>query len=369
MKDLCISSDSHVVEPPELFYPLQKRFGDRAPHVRFFDDKGPQLDLGNGKLGIGISGFLQAGFDFSREDRNEVSKQGYELARPGVYDIRARIEDQEIDGVDAEVLYPSILFNVYQIEDLDIVKATFQTYNDWITDYCKDAQDRLFPLACVQLYDLDEAIEEMARAKKMGHVGVSIPATAPPDKLYSDPWYDKCWAAAQEMQMPLTLHIFTGATPNHGLPSRHAGYSLAFAGVMFTCADFIMSGVCERFPDLKIVITEFETGWTAHMLQRLDWSFKRSGGTRTNEALTMKPSDYWQRNFRITFEDDPMGIMTREIIGTKSLMWGSDYPHGDSVFPDSQNVIKTVMKDCTPEEVYDITVKNVVQLYSLPFEV
>ena len=208
----------------------------------------------------------------------------------------------------------------------------------------------------------------MERAKKLGHVGVCIPATAPPDRLYSDHWYDKFWDAAQAMQMPLTMHIFTGATPNHGLPFRQAGSPLAFAGVMFTIADLIQSGVCERYPGLKFVITEFETGWAAIMLKRLDWNYIRLGGAKTF-GIPLKPSEYWKHNFYVTFEDDPIGIRTRDLIGTNTLLWGNDYPHGDSVFPHSQQVLNEVLQDCTPAERYEMTVKNVVQLYNLPFEV
>ncbi len=366
---LCISADSHVVEPPELFTPLQKRFGDQAPRVRVADEaRGPQLDLGNGELGIGISGFFMANVDFSAPETRQLLRKGYDLARPGVYDVAERIKDQDIDGIDAEVLYPSVLFNVYQIKNLDIVKACFATYNDWTADYCKQAPSRLFGLACVQLYDLDEAIAEMERAKKLGHVGLCIPATAPPDRPYTDKYYDKFWAAAQEMKMPLTMHIFTGATPNHGLPHKAAGYALAFAGVMFTITDLIQGGVCERFPDIKFVPTEFETGWTAIMLKRLDWVYKRSGGATTN-PIPHPPSYYWNRNFLVTFEDDDIGIKTRDVIGTRTLLWGNDYPHGDSVFPDSQQVLNRILADCTPEERYDMTVRNVVELYNLPFEI
>src|SRR5262249_57596518 len=173
-----------------------------------------------------------------------------------------RLQDQELDGVDAEVLYPSVLFNVYQIKNLEILKATFAAYNDWTAEYCQEAPDRLFPLACLQLYDLDEAIAEMERAKKLGHVGVCIPATAPAERLYLDHWYDRFWDAAQALQMPLTMHIFTGATPNHGLPFRQAGSPLAFAGVMFTIANLIQSGVCERSPCLKFLISTFQTAYT-----------------------------------------------------------------------------------------------------------
>jgi uncharacterized protein len=367
-KELCISSDSHVVEPPELFAPLEKRFGEQAPHIHYLEDRGPVLDLGNGKYGLSITGFLQAGFDFGRPDAREMLKKGYELARPGVFDVQARIDDQLLDGIDAEVIYPSIMFNVYQIENQDILEAAFASYNDWTADYCKQAPSRLFPLACLQLYDLDAAIAEMERAKNMGHVGVCIPATAPPDRLYSDPWYDKFWAAAQEMNMPLTMHIFTGATPNHGLPFAAATNALAFAGVVFTIRDLIFSGVCERFPNLKFVITEFETGWVGITLKRLDWNWFRGGGART-QPIPRRPTEYWKQNFLVTFEDDEIGIKTRYISGTNTLMWGSDYPHGDSVFPDSQGVLDQILSECTPEERYEMTVKNVVKLYDLPFEV
>ena len=365
---LCISADSHVVEPPELFTPLEKRFGEQAPRVRFFEDRGPQLDLGDGRLGLSISGFLQAGFDFGRPDAQELAKKGYGLARPGVYDIKARLADQAVDGIDAEVIYPSVMFNVYQIQDLDIVKASFAAYNDWTADYVKDAPDRLFPLACIQLYDLDAAIAEMERAKKMGYVGVCIPATAPPDRLYSDAWYEKFWAASQALKMPCTMHIFTGATANHGLPFQAATNALAFAGVVFTINDLIQSGVCERFPELRFVMTEFETGWVGITLKRLDWGWFRRGGARTS-PIPRRPSEYWKQNFRVTFEDDEIGIKTRDISGANTLLWGNDYPHGDSIFPDSQKVLNRILADCTPEERYMMTAKGVVELYDLPFEV
>ena len=240
-----------------------------------------------------------------------------------------------------------------------------------MADYCKKAPDRLFPLSSLQLYDLDEAIAEMERSKLMGHVGASIPASAPPDKMYVDPWYDKFWAAAQEMQMPLNMHIFTGATADHGLPRNdprsRANGPMAFAGVALTVADLIQSGVCERFPDLKFVVTEFETGWIGHVLKRLDWAYVRGGGERAM-GLPKLPSEYWRSNFYCTFEDDPLGIRTRDFIDVNTMLWGSDYPHGDSIFPHSQQVLSEILDGCTPEEKWKMTVKNVVELYHLPFE-
>ncbi len=372
-KTLCISADSHIVEPAELFEPLVKMFGDEAPHIVQPDpEDSPKLYLGNGKLGLPVAGFLQQNVDFTSPEARASMKLGYGLARPGCYDTRERLRDQDLDGIDAEVLYPSLLFNVYQVDSLDIVKAAFRLYNDWIAAYCKEQPRRLFGLGSVQLWDLDEAIEEMERCKELGLVGVCIPATAPPDHLYCDTWYDRFWEAAQDMRLPLNMHIFTGATPNHGLadrkPPSRANGPMGFAGAGMTVCDLIQSGVCKRFPDLRFVVTEFETGWVAHLLRRLDWAYVRGGGERTS-GLPILPSEYWRKSFAVTFEDDPLGIMTRSFIGSETLLWGNDYPHGDSVFPHSQQVLSEILPECTPEERWQMTVKNAVELYGLPFAI
>jgi len=237
---IVVSADSHVVEPPEMFTPLQKRFGERAPKMVHNEERGDMLDLGDGTFGRAIGGFLIAGHDVASPETRAMSRLGYKIARPGLYDIKARLEDQDLDGVSAEVLYPSILFNVYQLEDVEIIKATFACYNDWLADYAKEAPERLYPLACVQLHDIDAAIGEMERVAKLGHVGLCIPATAPATKTYTDRFYDKFWAAAQDMDMPLTMHIFTGASPRYGSPTNlqgNLGYTLAFVGVAVTVGD------------------------------------------------------------------------------------------------------------------------------------
>jgi predicted TIM-barrel fold metal-dependent hydrolase len=364
-----ISADSHVVEPPELFIPLQDRFGERAPLVVFTERMGHQLYLGDGTMGLPIGHFLIAGMDVGSEATRAETRKGYGIARKGVYDIAARLADQELDGVAAEVLYPSVLFNVYQIEDTAIVHATFQAYNDWLADYVRPAPDRLFGLGAIQLRDIDSAIDELHRVKELGFVGVCIPCTAPSERPYSDAYYDPFWEAAQALRLPLTMHIFTGATPNHGLPKwPGVSYPLAYIGIEVSVATLILSGVCERFPELIFVPTEFETGWVGNLLRRLDHAVYRGGGSPfAGVELSMKPSDYWRRNFRVTFEDDCIGIRTRDFIGVENLLWGSDYPHGDSIFPESQRILDDLFATVDPAERYAITAGSVVKLYGLPF--
>jgi uncharacterized protein len=366
---LCISSDSHVVEPPEMFAPLQKRLGSRAPRI-VRTEMGDQLDRGNGTLGLPIGGFLIAGMDLATDETRAQTRRGYAIARPGVYDIAERLKDQDRDGVDAEVIYPSVLFDVYQVEDTDVVHSTFQAYNDWLYAYMQPAQNRLFGLGAIQLRDLDAAIDEMHRVKEMGFVGLAIPCTAPPDRPFSDPWYDRFWAAAEEARMPLAMHIFAAASPSHGVPSVPGANSpLAYVGMEVTLMHLITGGVCEKFPSLQFVPTEFETGWIGNFLRRTDHTWTRHGGKIAGWTLPHKPSYYWHRQFTATFEDDPIGIRTRDFIGVRNLMWGSDYPHGDSIFPESQQILDSLFPPEEEDDRYTVTVRNVVTLYGLPFEV
>ena len=366
---LCISADSHVVEPPELFEPLQVRLGSRAPKIVRTEAFGDQLDLGDGTLGIPVGGFLIAGMDLATDESRAAAKRGYEIARPGVYDITERLKDQERDGLSAEVLYPSIIFNVYQVQDTEVVHAAFQAYNDWLYDYMKPAPGRLFGLGAIQLRDLDLAIEEMHRVKDMGFVGLCTPCTASPDKPFSDPFYEPFWSAAEEARMPLAMHIFSSATPNHGLPNVPGANSpLAYMGMEVTIINLIVSGVCERHPNLKFVVTEFETGWIGNFLRRTDHTWVRHGGKIANTMLPRKPSDYWHQNFIATFEDDPIGIRTIDFIGVDNLMWGSDYPHGDSIFPESQPILDGLFSGDLAKDRFAVTARNVVKLYNLPFD-
>jgi predicted TIM-barrel fold metal-dependent hydrolase len=368
---LCISADSHVVEAPEVFAGLVERFGEDAPHIvhhpeygdaLVFEGSQPRPGFGVGRLGI-------AGHYANDPETQAMIRRGYAGLRPGVLDPVERRKDQELDGVDAEVLYPSLLFGVYRIKRREMITATFKNYNDYLANYCSQLPGRLFPLAAIPLYDVDEAISELERARAMGHRGGCIPCCPPADKPYSDRYYDKFWAAAQEMRMPLAMHIFTTANPNHGLPNWGpiTNYALAATGLAAVISDMICGGVCARFPELRFVPTEFETGWVGHFLQRLDWALHREPSTAAPD-VTMAPSDYFHQSFLMTFEDDRIGIMTRDDIGVRNLMWGSDYPHHDSIFPHSQEVLDEIFDGVPDEDRYRITVANCCELYGLPFE-
>jgi predicted TIM-barrel fold metal-dependent hydrolase len=368
---LCISGDSHVVETGEIFNGLPERFGDAAPRMVYVEGTGDILQIGDTRR-FPVGRFGVAGHYANDPETQEMIKMGYKGLRPGILDPMERIKDQDIDGLDAEVLLPSIMFGVYGISDPEIVAATFKNFNDWILNYANGAPPkRLFASACIPLHDIDKAIEELRRVKNMGHVAANIPCVPPADRPYSDRSYDKFWAVAEELELPLVMHVLTTAQPNMGLPTHWGpvmGYALWQTAMAYTMGDINVGGVCARFPNLKFVPTEWETGWVAHYLQRLDWAAYRVPRDQIPAELTESPSFYFHRQFTMTFEDDRQGLATRYDIGVKNLMWGSDFPHHDSTFPKSQAILDDIFDDIPDEERFAMTVSNCVDLYGLPIE-
>jgi predicted TIM-barrel fold metal-dependent hydrolase len=359
----CVSCDSHILEVPEIFDGLQERYGDEAPKIVHDPERGAVLDIPGHSAFVNIGRFGIAGHFANDPETIEMVKQGYPAMRPGVLDPDLRIKDQDLDGIDAEVLLPSVLMGINTIDNKDVIAATYKNYNDWVLNYTRHQPARLFPTSCLPMHDMDLAIAELERTVAQGHVGVNIPCVPPKDKPYSDPFYEPFWNAAEEAGTPLVMHFLTSTQPNHGLPegmSYGTGYGLAAFAIQRVIVDIIGGGVCERHPKLKFVPTEWETGWVAHFLQRMDWVTYK--GSWSKESFT----HYFQQNFTVTFEDDRVGLATRHEIGIKNLMWGSDFPHHDSTFPRSQDVLEDIFDGIPDDERRAITYTNVKELYSLP---
>jgi predicted TIM-barrel fold metal-dependent hydrolase len=364
------SCDSHLVEAREVFVGLESRFGTRAPQV-IRDWKGNRGDwlllpgvppIPIGRLGI-------AGHRLDDPATEELIAQGYDGLNPGVRDPAKRLDEQARDGICGEVMYPSLNMFSYASPEHDVTRAVFERHNDWVVDYCAVAPERLIGIGCLPIPDVDAALAEMERAARRGVRGFMIPSHVPPERSYCHPDYDRFWAAAQAMDLPLTMHIFAGLSWDGGMPSHWGtpsgtikGYTLAFTTAVNTMIDLICGGVVERFPRLKLVISEFETGWVAHVIHRLDHATYRTPKYAV-DYLTMKPSEYFHRNFRITFEDDEIGVRTRHEIGLKNLVWGNDYPHHDAIWPNSMPVLERVMAGVPQSEIEQICFKTATELY------
>ncbi|ETW96026.1 MAG: hypothetical protein ETSY1_28205 [Candidatus Entotheonella factor] len=368
---LYYSCDSHVVEPPEVFEGLDKEFGTRAPY--YVQDppgkKGTYIVLGHLQMNIGRMGI--AGSRLDDPKTIERMERGYDGMNPGVRDPVERLKEQDIDGVAGEVMYPTINMATFSMQDREVAHAMMRRHNDWIRDYCSEAPERLIGIACLPLPDVDAAIAELQRIAKMGHRAAAIPCTAPVDKPYFHPDFEPFWDVAEEVGLPLSMHIFCGSTWDMGLPAHWGtpaegimGYTLAHTGSAVSMGQLIYGGVCEHHPKLRFVNCEFETGWLAHFLQRLDHATYRARAEASPD-LTMQPSEYWRRQFYATFEDDEAGVLTRRLIGVDNLIWGNDYPHHDSIWPNSRAVIDRIFDGVPDDEREKMTSTNVMKLYGI----
>lgn len=366
------SCDSHVVEPAVVYAGLEERFGSRAPRVVKdpAGKRGTYVAFGDVLMNIGRLGI--AGNRLDNPKTHELMARGYDGLNPGVYDPAARLQEQAVDGVIGEVLYPSVNMAAFSYPERDVVQAVFQRHNDWMREYCSHATDRLIGIACLPVPEVEAAIEELHRVAKMGFRGAAIPCSAPPDKPYSHPDYEPLWAAAEEAGLPLAMHIFCGSTPDMGLPAHWgspgtsvAGYTMAHGAMVASLVQLICSGVAARHPHLKFVCAEFETGWLAHVLRRMDHAAYRARD-QVSPDLTMEPSAYFRRQFYATFEDDDMGVITRYQIGVDNLIWGNDYPHHDSIWPNSQAVLARIFDGVPDDEKEKMARTNVCKLYGIP---
>ncbi len=387
MAGLPISADSHVVEPADVFAGLAERFGDAAPRIVATEDGESMVIPARGARGgpvarPGVAGWrldgaLGAPPEPGRKPRPEDPldpgirarfRGGYAGLRRGILDPRARTEDQDVDGVAAELLYPSLYLGLFGLESPELVAACFANYNDWLLEFCSRTPARLHGLALIPLQDPQAGRTELERALRRGFRGGCIPCTAPHGTAYSDPRYDPIWARAAEAGFPLAMHIGTDAwRPPRSGPDwlgSIVGYAGAVATVQATVAELICGGVAHRFPGLRLVCTEWNAGWIANWLDRLDQGFERARASAV-DYLDRRPSEYWHRQFFATVEDDRAGVLTRELCGVHNLMWGNDYPHRDSTWPCSKSVLERLFAGVPDADRDAITRENVVALYRL----
>ena len=195
-----------------------------------------------------------------------------------------------------------------------------------------------------------------------------------PGNQYNLPEYDLLWAAAQDLQMPLALHVTTNR-PSPGQEFVSAGDELTPAfnsnrdyWVRMCLGHIIFSGVFQRFPKLQIGAVEHELSWVPHFLDRIDYTYTQRvyrdewWDRYTGDKL---PSEYFHSNVFLGFQEDGMGIRMRDVIGVDKLMWGSDYPHQESTFPRSRQILEEILADCTEEEKAKIAGGNAARVYNL----
>jgi len=361
-----ISADSHVMEPADLWATrLDASWRDRAPRVEKNPDAPGFSFVAPGLPRQPVAGAFAAGKSGDAL-KDHLEQAGYEAAHPGGWDPAARLEAQATDGVEAEVLYTTLGMRLYRLEDAELQQRCFAAFNDWLVDYCDYAPARLLGVAAIPLWDVAAGVAELERCARLGLRGGMIWGCPPQGRPYYSEAYDRLWAAAQDLGLPLSLHIVTGMGEESRVEFKDAPmrYMNLIHEVQRSLSDIVLGGVLERFPKLEIVSAESDTGWLPHFMQRLDRAQDKFGAM-LGHRLKLRPSEYVRRQVWATFLDDQIGAAWFETHGADAFMWGSDFPHSDSTWPDSQSVIEKNLVGVADSVARKLLCDNAAKLYDI----
>lgn len=285
-------------------------------------------------------------------ERGGVMRQG-EL-RPTTAELR--LEDMDRDGADVSVMYGPT--DPMAIEDPELRRACYEAYNDWLGEFSAARPARLIGVGQLSMEDPQAARDELARLAKRGglrHVNILASRADPP--VYDDRW-EPFWSLAEEIGIPIGFHLAVLVKRTRLDKANRGAVNLVVATasryaqeppgmqLLEPMTGLIFNGVLDRHPTVKIVMAEAGLAWVPSMIQGLDIWYQR---TRDGRRLTgegqialpkLLPSEYFHRQIWMSFVDDPLGIkMIGNVLDTDKVMFGSDYPHPASTWPDSQKVI------------------------------
>lgn len=359
-----ISADSHVCEHPDTFVDrIDKKFLDRAPRLVHDEKRGDIFVVDGSERPIPLSLVSAAG-----KKPEELSARGavFEKLHRGGWEPIARLEDQAVDGVAAEVIYPSVGMEICGLKDMDYKKACMDAYNLWLAEFCSAAPDRLIGLGQTPMRTPEEGIEDLRKLKEMGMRGVMLPGI-PGMEDYDSTIYDPFWEAAIDMRMPLSFHILTSRedlkTMTRG--SRLGSFLNLIRGNQDIMSMLVFGGVFMRHPNLNIVCVEADAGWAPHFMYRMDHAYKRHRHWMRGEELEKLPSEYFREHIYLTFQDDYSAFQVKDLLNMSRIMWANDFPHSDSTWPNSQQVIAEHMAGLSETEKEMVLHDNVAQLYQL----
>jgi uncharacterized protein len=373
-----IDVDTHLTEPADLWTSrAPKNLVDRVPrvvlHKDLSDDMREQVShLGttgphvNAPMwivdGYQVLGPAGAGSVINRN--NEKVKGATFLEWPldesslAASYVAPRIAMMDALGMAGQILFPNVVGfggqNFFRISDHELRMAIVRIWNDAMADMQQESGGRLMGMGLLPWWDIDRTVQEIKRIAELGLHGVITNADPQNQGMpdLSERFWDPMWAELQEHELPMNFHCGASATQrtyNGGSPwpSMDANSKLAVGSAMLQMANarlvanMILSGLCERFPRLKIVSVESGIGWLPFMLEALDYHADENAA---HHGLSLLPSEYFKRQMYACFwfENGPTLIDSIERIGVDNCMFETDFPHPTCLFPEPlRNAVPT----------------------------
>jgi uncharacterized protein len=337
-----IDADGHINEPVDLWdnY-LESQYRELAPRfTRTADGVDAISFLGIEHVPANEIGLPGAGLAGIRVTPRTKYERRYRDGHPGGFDPYARLAVMDKEGIDIAVLFPTTsAVGIAVIPDEGFATALARGYNNWLADFCRVAPQRLFGVAQIPLLHLDAAVKEATRAvTELGMKMVVVRPNPYAGRLWTDPAYDVLWDRLQSLDVPVAFHegTYPKAIPTAGADRFD---NFLFQHVVshpfeqqLACLSLVAGGVLERFPRLRVAFMEAGCGWVPYWLDRIDDHYEELPWMAA--GLRMKPSEYFRRQCFVTAEaKDPHVAHVASVVGSDGLLFASDFPHYDAVFP------------------------------------
>jgi len=358
-----ISADSHITEPAGTYVDrIDAKWRDRAPRMQRLGEAGDFFVIDGMSKPVPLGLVAAAG---KKPEEISVTGSVFEDLHRGGWDPEARMADQVRDGVAAEVIYPTVGMVLCNHKDFDYKQACFEAYNRWIAEYCSAHPDRLLGCGQTAMRSPEDGIRDLKAIKALGLRGVMMPGDPAVDD-YDSPAYDAFFDAAVELGLPLSFHILTTRDTAPVRGPKMNGFLSIIRGCQDIMGTLVLGGVFERHPHLKVVCVEADAGWVPHYMYRMDHAYKRHRNwLPAGQALSRLPSEYFAEHIYTTFQDDWVAFQTADLMNWRRLMWANDFPHSDSTWPWSQDMLAEHGRHLTPEQKRAILCDNVADLYGI----
>lgn len=365
-----ISVDDHLVEPPDMFDGrLPTHLADRAPRL-VENERGHQVWQFDGQV------FTQVGMNAvvgRRPESRSLEPTRFEDMRRGCWDVHERVRDMDLIGCWASLCFPSQITGFAgrvftACSDPELGLAVTRAWNDWMVEEWWGAHpDRFIPCGITWLGDPVVAADEIRRNAARGVTTVTLPERPHNiglPSLYTG-WWDPIIEACVETDTVISLHVgSSGLYPMpEAAPALQLGATLFGQLSLAACAEWLWSGYPARYPDLKIAMSEGGIGWVPMLLDRLENVVDRSG---YGLGWDVRPAEVLRRNFWFCTIDDPSTIDLYDVIGVDHVMLEVDYPHGDSTWPDTQDVIAAAWGHLPADALQKMCCTNAATLYRHP---
>jgi predicted TIM-barrel fold metal-dependent hydrolase len=371
---ILISVDDHVVEPPDMFKGhIPERYKDRAPKVITKED-GTDTWVFEGHEATNVGLNAVAG---RPPDEYGIEPTRFSEMRPGCFDIHERVKDMDANGVLASMNFPSYpqFCGQYfaRAEDKDLGLASLRAYNDWhVDEWCGEYPGRMIPLSLPPIWDPDEMSAEVRRMSKKGCRAVTFSEN--PEKLgypsfHSDHW-DPFWKACSDEGTVICLHI--GSSSQVVVTSLDAPIdtliTLQPMNIVQAAADLLWSPVLRRFPDITFALSEGGIGWIPYFLERVDAVYRHHRAWTHQDFGKKSPSEVFLDRILTCFIEDAFGLKCRGELNTDMITWECDFPHSDSTWPESPEVLANQLQGLPEDDVARITHRNAMRVFSFdPF--